>query len=462
MKRAVLEQSILFISVIKWFVLASVVGIIVGLSTTVFLKTLDISTSNLGQSKYYFLLLPIGMFLSSLLVKYLAPEAEGHGTEKVIEAVHKRFGRINPLVVPVKLIATIVTIAVGGSAGKEGPCAQIGAGLSSIFASLLSFNDKDRQKLVICGISAGFATVFGTPIAGAIFGVEVLSVGVLLYDVLFPSFVAGIVGYQTASLLGIEYFHQQLKFVPEFSGLLFINVCFAGIFFGLCSFSFIEIMKYIETKSRGLKVWKPFKGVVGGAALIILTLIFSSRLLGLGLNTIKVTLEGNSVNPLYFIAKMLFTSITLSFGGSGGIVTPIFFIGATSGNAFATIFGLDISMFSAIGMVALLAGAANTPISASIMASELFGPKVAPFAAVACVISFLMTGHRSVYPSQVLAITKSPSIIAEKGKEMEELEEVVIQPRPHTITEIIIKVTERIINITNKLKNYIEEKRRYK
>ncbi len=123
---------------------------------------------------YSFLLLPAALFLSALLVKYLAPDAEGHGTEKVIEAVHKESGKIKPAVVPVKLVATIVTLALGGSAGKEGPCAQIGAGLASIFADILRFDDHDRKKLVICGISAGFAAVFGTPIAGSIFGVEVL------------------------------------------------------------------------------------------------------------------------------------------------------------------------------------------------------------------------------------------------------------------------------------------------
>jgi H+/Cl- antiporter ClcA len=449
MRKRVLEESIMFISIIKWFFLATIVGIIVGFSTTFFLKALEAGISFSSKYKYYFLLLPPALFFSSLMIKYISPESEGHGTEKVIEAVHKRSGRINPLVVPIKLIATIITISFGGSAGKEGPCAQIGAGLSSIFSSVFRFNDKDRKKLVMCGISAGFATVFGTPIAGAVFGVEVLFVGSLLYDVLFPSFVAGIVGYQVASFLGISYFHQPLNFVPIFSSLLFIKVCISGIFFGLCAFIFIEIMKYIDVISKKLTVWHPLKGIIGGAALVVLAFIFSTRLLGLGLDTIQVALEGDYINPLMFMGKMIFTSITLSLGGSGGIVTPIFFIGATAGNTFANIFGMDVAMFSAIGMVALLAGAANTPVSASIMAVELFGPEVAPYAAVACVISFLMTGHRSVYPSQVLAVTKSPSIFVEKGMEMEDIDSVQIKPRPKSVTDIILKIIQKIKSLKN-------------
>ncbi len=460
MKRRALEQSVLFISVIKWFILASIVGIIVGFSTTIFLKGLDYSISFIGQSQSYFLLLPIAFFVSSLLVKYLAPDAEGHGTEKVIEAVHKNSGKIKPLVVPVKLLATIITIAAGGSAGKEGPCAQIGAGLSSMFSSIFRFNDQDRRKLVICGISAGFATVFGTPIAGAIFGVEVLFVGGLLYDILLPSFIAGIVGYQVSSLLGITYLHMTLDFVPEFSSFLFINVCLSGIFFGLCSFIFIELMKYIQKISNNLKIWKPYKALIGGSALVILALLFSTKLLGLGLDTVEVALKGEALNPLYFIGKMIFTSITLSFGGSGGIVTPIFFIGSTAGNAFANLFDLNVMMFSAIGMVALLAGAANTPISASIMAAELFGPELAPFAAVACVISFMMTGHRSVYPSQVLAITKSSSIQVEKGKEMEDTETARIKPRPKSILDILIRLTDAAVKASWKLRKFANNTRK--
>ena len=178
-------------------------------------------------------------------------------------------------------------------------------------------------------------------------------------------------------------------------------------------------------------------------ALIILTLLFSTRYLGLGLETIKASLDGGSIPGGAFLLKILFTSITLGFGGSGGIVTPIFFTGATAGSAFANVLGFDTSLFSAIGMVALLAGAANTPISASIMAIELFGPQIAPYAAVACIISFLMTGHRSVYPSQVLSLAKSSSLSVAKGSEMRDAGEVVFQPGQKSISGSIMKIIQK-------------------
>jgi len=439
MRKTVVEESVLFISVIKWLFLASCVGVIVGLSTSVFLKLLEMSSAFTAGFRYYFLLLPFALFASALIVRYLAPDAQGHGTEKVIEAVHRHSGKIKPLVVPVKLVATIITIALGGSAGKEGPCAQIGAGLSSIFAGFLRFDNKDRKKLVICGISAGFASVFGTPIAGAIFGVEVLVVGTLLYDVLLPSFVAGVVSYQVSSALGITYFHEPLSFVPVFSSLVFLKVCISGLFFGLCSLMFIEVLHYTERTSEKIRIWRPYKGLLGGSILVILAFIFSNKYLGLGLETIHDSLEGGSVFLGAFLLKIVFTSITLGFGGSGGIVTPIFFVGATAGNIFGNIIGSDPAVFAAIGLVSLLAGAANTPISASIMAVELFGPSVGPYAALACIISFLMTGHRSVFTSQMIITAKSSSLVVSQRRETGDFPEISIKPRSGTVTGSIIK-----------------------
>lgn len=420
MKKKLTEQIVLFASIIKWVALATGIGIIVGISTTFYLKILEFGERSSNYS-YYFLLLPIAMFLSVLIVKYLAPNAEGHGTEKVIEAVHKNSGKIKAAVIPVKLVATVITIATGGSAGKEGPAAQIGGGLSSVFSDIFKFNNHDRKKLVICGISAGFASVFGTPIAGALFGVEVLFIGSMLYDVLLPSFISGIVAYHVSSMLGIKYFHHFIEFIPDFSGPLFLKVILAGVIFGLISFLFIEILNIGKIISKKINIWSPLKGFIGGVLIIGLVFLFSRRYLGLGVDVIHQTLEGGKVIWYDSVMKMIFTSLTLNFGGSGGIVTPIFYIGSTSGSLFAQIMNLDPAVFAAIGMVSLLAGAANTPIAASILAIELFGPSIAPYAAIACIISFFMTGHRSVYPSQVLAIKKSESIDVSLGEEIDNI-----------------------------------------
>ncbi|MCC6544735.1 MAG: chloride channel protein [Nitrospirae bacterium] len=443
MYKSIEEQTVLFISILKWVFLATVIGLIVGSATTLFIISLNKSIAFTGQYSYYFLFLPLTLFISAFMVKYFAPEAAGHGTEKVIEAIHKYSGKIRGVVIPLKLAITILTIASGGSAGKEGPCAQIGGGLSSMFASIFRFDDQDRKKLVICGISAGFASVFGTPIAGAIFGVEVLFVGSILYDVLLPSFISGLISYQVSSALGITYFYHPFEFVHVFSKLFFMKVVIAGIFFGLCSFMLIEAMKIVDSGSRKIRLWSPLQGVVGGVIIVMLTLIFSTRYLGLGLETIEFYLQGGQAAWYDFILKSVFTSITLCFHGSGGIITPIFFIGSSAGSLFAGVLGEDIATFAAIGLVSVLAGAANTPIAASILAVELFGPKIAPYCAVSCVISFLMTGHRSVYPSQVLAVKKSSSINVELGEEVESLKPE-FKARDHSLSSAGLNLARKM------------------
>ncbi len=444
MKKSITEESILLISIFKWFFIASLMGVVVGFSTTVFLKCLSWSTSRLGEHSYYFLLLPLALALSSYITKYLAPDAEGHGTEKVIEAVHRHESKIKAIVVPIKLVTTVITLACGGSAGKEGPCAQIGGGLASMVAKMFHFDKKDRRKLVICGISAGFAAVFGTPIAGAIFGIEVLFIGGIMYEVLLPTFIAGVMSYQVSSALGISYFYHTIDFVPAFTELFFIKVLISGIFFGICSLILIETLNLFQRLSAKIPWWAPLKGLLGGTALILLTLFLSTDYLGLGLNTIETALAGSKVVWYAFAAKILFTCITLTFGGSGGMVTPIFFVGATFGTLLAAILGVDPATFAAIGMVALLAGAANTPIAATILAIELFGAQIAPYAAVACVTSFLMTGHRSVYPSQVYAIMKSSSFRDQTGKEVTDVQAEFLMRRK-SLTRYILSMVRKIL-----------------
>jgi len=214
--------------------------------------------------------------------------------------------------------------------------------------------------------------VFGTPIAGAIFGLEVLVLGSLMYDVLYPSFVAGIVGYHMASQLGVQYFHQTLPTVPLPSERMFGATLLAGVVFGLVALALIEA-------------------------------------------TLEGAVRGEWVPPEAALMKILFTAVSLGVGGSGGIVTPIFFIGATTGSALAHVAGLDPATFSAIGMVALLAGAANAPLAASVMAIELFGPGIGPYAAISAIVAFTMSGHRSVYPSQVLGVPKTRSLSVRQG-----------------------------------------------
>ena len=414
--RRITEQTILIFSVAKWIFLAAIVGFIVGLSTVLFLKGLEAAMGLVQQNTYYFLALPLALVATVLFIQKVAPQASGHGTERIIEAVHEQEGRIDTRVAPVKLLASIVTVAFGGSAGREGPAAQAGATLASSIAQLARFDTYDRKKLVICGISAGFAAVFGTPIAGAIFGVEVLVVGGLLYDVLLPSLVAGIIAYGTASNFSIHFFRHPLELSPMLDVTLLAYAALAGVVFGIASIWLIEIVQLGHHFSARLRINPLVKAAGAGLLLIVLALAFSPKYLSLGADTIDATLAGAPASLADIILKPIFTAITLSSGGSGGVLSPLFFLGTAVGSVFAQFFSLSLPLFAALGFVAVLSGASNTPISASIMSIELFGPEIATYATTACVISFLVSGHRSIYPSQVFEMSKSASIEVERGK----------------------------------------------
>ncbi len=430
-KRHITEQTAIFISVTKWMVLSSFIGILIGAIVTFFLKTIEYAEhyQKLLPFPYYYTL-PFVLVFVVWLVKTFAPSAEGHGTEKVIEAVHKRHGKIDLKVVPIKLIATVLTIFAGGSVGKEGPAGQIGAAAASGVSDLFRFSDADRKKIVICGISAGFASVFGTPIAGAIFGVEVLIIGVILYDVLLPSFIAGFAAFTTTQFLGVQYtyfpFHYYQSVALDIP--LILKVVAAGLFFGLVSDIIVTSMSAMHKGFEKLKLNVYLKAMIAGALLVLIGIIFGDEYLGLGMETIKDTLNPDPYFakdlPWYaFLLKTITTSLTLSGGGSGGVITPIFYIGATSGHTFGAWFDYEhITLFAALGFVSVLSGATNTPIAATIMAVELFGLEIAHYAAISAVISFLVTGHRSIFPSQILAMKKSEILEVKIGQEIEKAE----------------------------------------
>lgn len=460
MKKHFLEQTIILYSVTKWLIIASFIGITIGFIVTFFVNILQYaedSRSLLGFKYYY--LLPFALVFTVWFAKTFAPNAKGHGTEKVIEAVHKNNGKIDVLVIPVKLIATVITIFAGGSVGKEGPAAQIGAGAASFLADLFRFSQENRKKIVICGISAGFASVFGTPISGAIFGVEVLIVGIIMYDVLLPSFIAGFAAFTTARFLGMDYTYFDMRFsqaIPLEMSLI-MQVVLAGIFFGIISDFFITFLKKSEHLIEKIKLNVYLKAFLGGSILIGLSLIFGEQYFGLGIETVSNSFFSDpnltSDIPWYaFILKTIFTSITLGAGGSGGVLTPIFFVGATSGNFFGTLMGDHVAFFAAIGFVSVLAGAANAPIAATIMAVELFGLEIAPYAALSVVISFLITGHRSVFPSQILKMQKSEMLDISMGEDINHASINVREKDKQRFRELKNRLRSKKINLDKKNK----------
>jgi chloride channel protein, CIC family len=390
-----------------------------------------------------FVFLPIALPLCVWIIRTFASEARGHGTEAVIAAVHQKSGRVDWLVAPVKLAATVVTLAVGGSVGKEGPAAQIGAALTSLFADILRLRDDDRRRLVICGISAGFAAVFGTPVSGALFGIEVLYLGRIDYTVIFPALVAGIVGHLACGVRPpFPAFQQAFADTSQVKTILITLA--AGALFGLIALLLIESLRFFERALRPLEHRPYLLAASGGVTLAILYGIAGDVYAGLGTETIDGVLAGTaSVPAAAFLVKILATSITLETGGSGGIITPIFFVGVTSGAALAPVFGVAPTFLAAVGVAAVLAAAANTPIAAAVMAMELLPAPEGVYAALAASTAFLMVGHRSVYASQKLGLSKSAGLDIQLDVPVGEISRTSVRIRKGSLTERVHTWTAR-------------------
>ena len=433
------EHTALLISTLKWSLLGAGAGVCVGLGTRGFLWALANSAAGvqwLTRGAFPpFWALPVALPICVWLIHTFAPDARGHGTEAVIAAVHQRSGRIDWLIAPVKLAATVLTLAFGGSVGKEGPAAQIGAALTSLFADLLRLNDEDRRRLVICGISAGFAAVFGTPVSGALFGIEVLYLGRFDYSVIFPALVAGIVGHLACGARPpFPALQDTLAGIGQIK-IILISLA-SGAVFGLIALVLIESLRALERALRRFEAHPYLLAMAGGSVLVALYSVVGDQYAGLGTDTINGILAGTTpVVSAAFLFKILATAVTLEVGGSGGIVTPIFFIGATSGAALAPLFGVPSGLLAAFGFVAVLAAAANTPLAAAVMAIELLPPSEGVYAALAAATAFLMVGHRSVYASQKLGFSKSAGLDLVLGGAIGDVDRAALRIRAGSLTE---------------------------
>ncbi|WP_194543319.1 voltage-gated chloride channel family protein [Paenibacillus sp. JZ16] len=393
---------------IKWIVLGSFVGLMTGSASAFFLYSLDYVTSLRMENPWLLFFLPLGGAGVSFLY-YKFGKSSTKGNNLILEQIHGGTESVPLRMAPLVLIGTLITHLFGGSAGREGTAVQMGGSLSEGFGKLIRVTPADRKILLICGISGGFGSIFGTPLAGTLFGLEVLAIGLISHQALFPAFVASLVGNLIAtSLWGVSHLHYPIGEIPALSFLVILKVIFASILFGLTSRLFSEL-------THSLKQWYGYffhnpmiKSAVGGIIIIALVYLLGTReYLGLGLPLIEASFT-DEVSPLAFLGKILFTSLTLGAGFQGGEVTPLFAIGATLGNALSEWIGLYAPFLAALGFIAVFCGATNTPIACFIMGIELFGGEGAVYMLMACVISYLFSGHSGIYTSQQIGISKHP------------------------------------------------------
>ncbi|MBQ7507669.1 MAG: chloride channel protein [Lachnospiraceae bacterium] len=389
---------------LKWVVFSLLSGLSIGIASALFSKGLTFLTGLRVAHPFLILLLPLGGLFIVFLYRVLNEEGDT-GTNLVLRTIQS--GEYLPLrMAPAILISTMTTHFFGGSVGREGAALQFGGSIGGALGRLFRFDEKDQHIMIMCGMSAAFSALFGTPMAAAIFSMEVISVGIMHYSALLPCVIASLTARYTASLMGIQKESFFVDSVPSFgpSGLG-LTLLLAGIC-GLISILFCVLLH----KSEGLLkrcIPNPWiRIVVGGAAIIGLTLLVGNQTFnGAGIDVIRQSFAGPL--PWYtFLLKMLFTVITIASGYKGGEIIPTLFIGAAAGNLFAVIFGLPVGLCSAVGMCALFCGVTNCPITSLLISFELFGFAGMPYFLVAVAISYVVSGYYGLYSSQKIVYSK--------------------------------------------------------
>ncbi|RZK37304.1 MAG: chloride channel protein [Pedobacter sp.] len=398
------DFGLVFLNVLKWLFSSVLIGCIVGSASAVFLATLNWATNYRESHLWIISLLPMAGLLIGLAYQYWGKEVV-KGNNLLIEELQSPKKVIPLIMAPLIFAGTIITHLFGGSAGREGTAVQIGGAFADQFTKLFKLKPRDRKIILISGISAGFASVFGTPLAGAIFGLEVFVVGSLMYSAIWPSFITAAIADYTCKAWGVGHTHYSISSVPDMNALNLLLSLAAGILFGFTARSFSALNHFISNLFNKIK-YPPLRPLFGGILLVaIIYLIGNTRFIGLGIPVISESFTKQE--PYYtFAVKLFLTALTLGCGFKGGEVTPLFFIGATLGSFLSIFMPLPVALLAGMGFVAVFSGAANTPLACIFMGVELFGTGSGIYIALACITAYLFSGHTGIYKSQTIGSPK--------------------------------------------------------
>ena len=389
------------VTLLKWMVLGGVIGLVGGIIGSLFHIGVDTATQARLAHPWVLYLMPVGGL--AIVGLYRLTKTEGKGTNDVIASVH--FGEQVPgLLVPVIFVSTLITHLFGGSAGREGAALQIGGGIGYQAGRLLRLGEKDLPLATLCGMSGVFAALFGTPLTATVFALEVISVGVLYYAGLVPCLTAALTGYLVSVLMGVP----PTRFTVTVPGLEVRTMLLVMVLALLCAVVSILFCRGLHGVEHLLKrtLKNPYLRVAVGAAVLIgLTLLTNGDYNGAGMEVISRAIAGQA-DPWAWVWKLLFTAITIGCGFKGGEVVPSFFVGAAFGCVAAGWLGLPAGFGAAMGLVSVFCGAVNCPLASIILSVELFGSGDLLYFAMACSISYLISGYCGLYSSQTILYSK--------------------------------------------------------